>query len=263
MKLKIAAFTHQGKLREQNEDTVGVDNWIQNQPMSTPASFTPELSVPVVLLVADGMGGHRSGEIASHCATAFLAAGLSSPGHDPESISILLRESNRKIYDLMLENPEYVGMGTTVAGLYIDGSNAYVFNVGDSRVYRAQDGFLAQISIDDTLDRPTYGETSVKQKTGRITQSLGGLHSFTEIEPHVMKVGIRSGSTFLLCSDGLSDMLTLDEMEPCVGADLETSITLLFEQAMNAGGEDNISLLLARVDDPQPGQILEDHEHGQ
>ena len=69
--------------------------------------------------------------------------------------------------------------------------------------------------------------------------------------------------TFILSSDGLSDMLTLDEMEPCVGADLETSITLLFEQAMNAGGEDNISLLLARVDDPQPGQILEDHEHGQ
>jgi protein phosphatase len=131
-------------------------------------------------------------------------------------------------------------MGTTVAGLVLCARRALWFNVGDSRVYLEHGGGIAQISIDDVPPGPRYGI---------ITQTLGGCHSFFPISPHIGEEEFDgensiSGSRWLLCSDGLTDMLDDDEIAHAFGRDDEAAVQALFDAAMAAGGSDNISIIV-------------------
>jgi serine/threonine protein phosphatase PrpC len=243
--IEVVAFTHTGRVREHNEDTVAVGEWVRNEPMEAPERFSLDAERPVVVLVADGMGGHNAGEVASRLAAERLGHVLARADLDAAEIEAALLSVNREIFDRMRERPEWLGMGTTVVGLVFAGDRAWAFNVGDSRGYRVQDGFLAQITTDDTRDAVAYGEAGPGRKTGAITQALGGAPSFVEILPHVQGVRVRPGSVFLLCSDGLSDMVGLDDMEAALSDDLGQSARALFDKAMAAGGEDNVSIVLA------------------
>lgn len=129
-------------------------------------------------------------------------------------------------------------MGTTVAGIVPTPAEILVFNVGDSRVYREQHGFLRQLTIDDRL----------MLASRRLTQALGGAVRHVDIEPHVWRETWLSGRRYLICSDGLTDALNLDTLEDGLGADDMATVERLFERAMDAGGQDNISIILARVE---------------
>jgi len=248
-RLKVAAITHQGKAREHHEDSIAVESWVCSVPMEDVRLFEFSLERPVLCLVADGMGGHAAGEVASRYAADRFATEIEGRNLDDDDLSVLLQGINKELFNRMAANPAVTGMGTTVAGLLAQGGGAQnlVFNVGDSRVYRVQDGFLAQLSTDDVAGARTTGDGTIV-KTGRITQALGGASTYMEILPHVLNDKSCVGRTYLLCSDGLTDMVSLDDMEASLMPDLVSSVRNLFAKAMAGGGHDNISILLARIE---------------
>jgi PPM family protein phosphatase len=150
----------------------------------------------------------------------------------------VLSAINAELYQTMAAAPSFLGMGTTVAGLLVGASHATWFNVGDSRIYRLRDGRLEQLSIDDVPPGV---------RSGTITQSLGGGYSHVPIAPHVGIEDLALPSRWLLCSDGLSDMLGSAEIERAMAASDEDALRALFTQAMEAGGADNISIIVVSV----------------
>lgn len=244
--IHIAALTHQGKLRENNEDTIVFGASIQNAPMERPLSFTLPLDRQMLFLVADGMGGHAAGEVASQFVASRLKEKISRTSFlTEEEIATTICDVNRELYEEMTKTPQLVAMGTTVAGLCIASEGIVVFNVGDSRVYRRQDEYLAQISIDDIRHRTTDADSG---RSHSLTQSLGGTVDIMEIMPHVAGQRMGPGRCYLICSDGLSDMVGVDEMEKLISDDVGSSVQALFTQAMEAGGLDNISIIIIRCE---------------
>jgi serine/threonine protein phosphatase PrpC len=235
--LEVTAFTHQGRVRDSNEDSITVAGWVSDVAMSGLRRSRHELTEPVLCAVADGMGGHAAGEIASRYAIKRLAA---EPFADSEASAVagVLAAINAELYQTMAADRSLRGMGTTVAGLLLSAARVLWFNVGDSRVYRYRDGSLQQVSTDHV---PPGERSSI------ITQSLGGAPAFTAIEPDIDADDLAVPSRWLVCSDGLTDMVGDADIARCLEDQDEESARKLFEAAMVAGGMDNISLILASV----------------
>lgn len=239
--LTATAFTHQGALRPRNEDAIAVDDWVMSQPMAQPQVLERIVEKATVCLVADGMGGHAAGDVASR----FVAECLADRGPDAAdqaALAALLREVDLGLFGLMRERPALAGMGTTVAGLHVAPAALHVFNIGDSRVYQIEDG-LVQLSTDDTLGPKLADGRTAAQATALLSQSLGGALAPCEVTPHILRVPAVAGS-YLICSDGLTDLVAPEAMAACVGADDAATVTALFDAAMAAGGRDNISIVL-------------------
>jgi serine/threonine protein phosphatase PrpC len=233
--IEVTAFTHQGRLREHNEDSITVAGWVSDVAMSGLRRSRHALAAPLLCAVADGMGGHAAGEIASRYAIKRLAA---EPFADAEAsaVAATLAAVNAELYRSMRSDRSLAGMGTTVAGLLLTGSRVLWFNIGDSRVYRHRAGSLQQLSIDDVPPGA---------RSGMITQSLGGSLGFVPVEPHIGGGELELPSRWLICSDGVTDMVDAAEIEQCMAAGDEQAAGRLFEAAMAAGGADNISIVLA------------------
>jgi PPM family protein phosphatase len=234
--IEVNAFTHRGRLRADNEDSITVAGWVSDVAMSAPRRSRHELSEPLLVAVADGMGGHAAGEVASRYTIKRLA-GETFPG-GAAGVAEALRTINAELYQTMAADPSFLGMGTTVAGLLLTAGRATWFNLGDSRIYRLRDGRLEQLSVDDVPAGP---------RSGTITQSLGGGWSLVPIAPHVGVEEAVLPSRWLICSDGLSDMLADGEIERAMAASDEDALRALFTQAMEAGGADNISIIVVSV----------------
>ncbi len=235
--LEVTAFTHQGRVRDGNEDSITVAGWVSDVAMSGLRRSRHELTEPMLCAVADGMGGHTAGEIASRYAIKRLAA---EPFADSEASAVagVLAAINAELYQTMAADRSFRGMGTTVAGLLLAAARVLWFNVGDSRVYRYRDGSLQQLSTDHV---PPGARSSI------ITQSLGGALAFTAIEPDIGADDLAVPSRWLVCSDGLTDMVGDADITRCLEDNDEEAARKLFEAAMVAGGLDNISLILASV----------------
>lgn len=248
--LEIVERTDTGRRRDHNEDCVGSD------------------AVRGIAALADGMGGHNAGEVASGLAIesilrdlperleTLVGAEADDQAWSPESLVAgnVLEQSNRAIHDAATNQPQYQGMGTTVIVAVFYEDRLSIAHVGDSRVYRLRNGELEQLTRDHTLlqelvDRGFYTYEEARQSLNRniVTRALG-------VEPEV-KVDLQEdialpGDLYLLCSDGLNDMLddetirlTLTEF----GANLGEAADRLVEQANEQGGADNISVVLVRV----------------
>ena len=245
----VTALTHRGAVRSANEDAVVMGALtVAGANMTSPVRCILPISEPVILAVADGIGGQAAGEIASEHAVHRLAE--TGPHLDgPTKIAQLLSNIDEEIKDHAQQHTEFSGMGTTVAGLLLKDDRNYWFNVGDSRTYRLEEQprqRLIQLSEDDAPVLPP-SEDGRPVTTNFITQSLGG-SSGGGMEPHVDVDEVPDPSTWLMCSDGLSDLVLPDEMERILaeaGSD-EAAVHALWQAAMEAGGKDNISILLAR-----------------
>jgi PPM family protein phosphatase len=237
--IEVNAFTHQGRLRESNEDSLTVAGWVSDVAMAGPRRSRHELGEPLLLAIADGMGGHAAGEVASRYTVKRLAAETFTGS--AAALSGTLGTINAELYKTMAADPSFLGMGTTVVGLLLTARRAVWFNVGDSRLYRVGDGRLDQLSIDDV---------PLGVRTGTITQSLGGAPVFMPISPHIGVADLVIPSRWLLCSDGLSDMLGDAEIAHAMAAGDEDALRALFTQAMDAGGVDNISIIVVSVMHP-------------
>jgi serine/threonine protein phosphatase PrpC len=249
VRLRVTAFTHRGAVRAGNEDSIAVGDWITSESMAAPVLLERALDTPLICLVADGMGGHAAGEVASRTVAEHLAA-RAAQATDAAAIASLLREANGALFELMDERPAWYGMGTTVAGVVVAPAGVLVFNVGDSRVYRIEADALVQLSTDDTPGpkRPD-GRTAV-YTSSIISQVLGGYGADDpgeQLDPHVLSEPLRDGACYLICSDGLTDLLERDRIGALLEPDDDASVRTLFAAAMGAGGDDNISLILLRI----------------
>ena len=239
-------MSHCGALRANNEDAlVAGAATIAWHSMPGPLTVRLPLRTPVVVAVADGIGGHVAGEVSSAFAVRRLAEG-SAELAGPKEVVALLDQINEELYELARLRPEFAGTGTTIVGLLFSGTHTYWFNIGDSRVYRDDGGHLGQLSVDDTAG-PT-GEQLGERIPGStvLVQALGGGAAYTPVEPHVAVDPVSGPARWLLCSDGLSDMLAIEQMERILAtaADDEHAVTALWSAAMNAGGRDNITVAL-------------------
>ena len=246
--LRATAFTHQGAVRASNEDTIAVADWIKSTPMAAPVVLEHEIAAPLICLVADGMGGHAAGEVASRAVAEHLCR-RAAEATDEAAIAKLLHEANAELFALMAE-PVWYGMGTTVAGAVVAPSGVIVFNVGDSRVYRIETDGLVQLSTDDTPGPKLPDGRTAVYTSFTITQVLGGYGPDApgeQIVPHVLSEPLADGARYLICSDGLTDLSEKAAIEALLDEDDQAGVQALFEAAMAQGGLDNISLLLLRV----------------
>ncbi|MEV2279290.1 protein phosphatase 2C domain-containing protein [Nocardiopsis sp. NPDC049922] len=239
----VTVLTHPGKVRKVNEDRMTLGWTLCGNEMHAPARVSLPLNEPLFLAVADGIGGHTAGEIASNHVCQRLAdkgADLKSPSEIPRLLEII----NEELTEHANVAEEFAGMGSTIAGLWVSpGNGVHWFNAGDSRVYRLDGHKLIQITEDDSPPRPV-GEDGEQEPTNFITQALGG--SQADVYPHG---GPESGRSWLLCSDGLSDLVRRGEMEKIISEarDDQSAVQALFEAAMAAGGKDNIAIMIARL----------------
>ena len=244
--LDVTAVTHRGGVREHNEDTIVVDDWICSDSMAAPRQFVHDFSGATLALVADGMGGHAGGREASRCAAQALVR-LTRDGAPPD-VAGALREVNREVFAGAAADPALRGMGTTVAGIVVMADRTIWFNVGDSRVYSVRREFLRQLSVDDSAAR-------AGARKGGITQALGGADTYLEIQPHVGSESTRPGRRYLLCSDGLTDAVPLEAIERALSDDDPGLVAELLDTTLAVGAPDNVSIVLAsvRVNPEGPG----------
>ena len=212
-----------------------------------------------VFLIADGLGGHQAGEEASRESIEwFLSAFVSA---FPEKITQQLTNeeiserlkscfdtTNKHVFQLS-ENHELLrGMGTTFCSLSFHDDRVAVAHVGDSRIYRHRDGVLSQLTKDHCWTQALFfvPEFEGQQTKGFLTKALGTMPS---IDPTIQVLSVQSHDTFLLCTDGLSDMLTHDEIESVLNRPMTIGerVRMLIALAKQKGGADNVTVILVEV----------------
>lgn len=237
----FAAATDPGKSRFHNEDSILTN---------------PELGIA---LLADGLGGHRAGEVASRRAVELLHAILVPLLQSPPEISTLvdmLHEGtklvNRYIYKEAHSRPHLLGMGTTLLAAVFQATRLTVAHVGDSRLYRWRDSSLTQLSEDHCLgDGSTQlPANSLTPQRHILTRALGVTD---DVSVDILELDIQPNDCYLLCSDGLSDMLPDEEIAYLLRrhqAKLSTTVKELIDLANRRGGHDNVSVILVRATSP-------------
>jgi serine/threonine protein phosphatase PrpC len=246
LRIDAVAFTHPGVTRPLNQDTIAVDGWIRSAPMTRPARHHLPLDRPRLLLVADGMGHGAAGAIASRAAAEALVH-LVKRADDPDAVVKMVETAHAVLRALIRQRPALAGMATTVAGLVLTPERVMVFNVGDSRVHRIGPGTIEQLSTDDAPGpRRPDGRTAMI-KSSLVTQVVGGGTRPLTLQPHVLDLPLQAGTSYLASSDGLTDLVRPEAIADAIDDHHTDAVERLFQLAMEAGGTDNISLLLARL----------------
>lgn len=256
VELKYAVLTDTGMVRPQNEDAVEV----------RPAQG--------VVVLADGMGGYRAGEVASSIATQVVAdllekglAGFDWSSNTVERSERLIHlmtaaveQANLTIFEQARRDPQrYAGMGTTLVSTIFHHDRLIIAHVGDSRAYRFRDNLLEQITRDhsqvqEQVDAGLLSKQEARFAPNRnlVTRAMG-IDALLDVEVH--DFGTRSGDRYLLCSDGLCDMLEdadIAQLLEWLGSSLDTVATALVKRANVLGGLDNISVALIQVGSTSP-----------
>jgi protein phosphatase len=255
-KLTFVGQTDTGRVREHNEDTIAAD---------------PDAGL---LVLADGMGGYNAGEVASGIAVKTItnlvreglaredlaavdrSTGLTRP-------SIVLRDAitraNKIIYQTARSQAECEGMGTTVVAALFYDNRISIAHVGDSRLYRQRGSQIAQVTMDHSLlqelvDRGFYSPEEAQRAANKnyVTRALG---VEPQVEVEVQEQPVDKGDIFILCSDGLSDMVEDEDIRLTIstfGANLDTVAKQLIQLANENGGRDNVSVVLAQANEVFP-----------
>lgn len=251
MPLQHAGRTDVGRKREHNEDSFRVNE--------SHGLFT----------IADGMGGHAAGEVASRIAVDVINEFIEISGNDSDitwpfeyddgvsleenRIFTAIKLANMKIFEVIRERKELEGMGTTLVIMLVQGNKAYIGHVGDSRAYLFRGDAISQITSDHSwvneqmkLGVLTRAEAASHPFRNVVTRALGGRDI---IKADVTCQELEPGDTVLLCSDGLNSMLDDEKIRQAVIGhrdDLEAACAALIDAANSAGGDDNITVVLAR-----------------
>lgn len=245
MIFEFVTLTHAGQVRENNEDAVTCD------------------AQKGVAVLADGMGGYNAGEIASAMAVTFIkaelsrwlveAAGRATTPEIRRAVEVCVGHANLAIFNAANANPQFSGMGTTVVAGVFDPQRVVLCHVGDSRCYRMRDGQLRQLTRDHSLLQEqleagllTLEQAKVATHKNLVTRALGveeGVAIDTQEQVPVV------GDVYLMCSDGLSDMLDDEALQQILASssDLNDQAAQMVSAANVAGGRDNISVILIRV----------------
>ena len=233
---RMAVVSDTGRRRRRNEDAF--------------------VCAPPLFAVADGMGGAQAGEVASGLAAAVLEEGAGDERGE-ERVASLIKEANRRVFQRSNEDAATSGMGTTMTVALVDSSGGTIAfgHVGDSRAYRVRDGGLEQLTDDHSLVgelvrsgklSPEEAETHPQRSV--ITRALG---TEPDVDVDTFTVEARPDDLYLLCSDGLTDMISADEIFSVLDGsdDLDVAARALIEAANAGGGEDNITVVLFQIGD--------------
>ncbi len=231
---KVYHATHVGKVRKNNEDSIAIIE-------------------PETFVVADGMGGQAAGEVASKMlidiTTNFLSS-VSAPFNE-DILKQAIIKSNTEILRESENNPSRRGMGTTATILHIYNQRAYFAHVGDSRIYRLRNKNLEQITQDHSYveelvraGKITEAEARVHPMKNVLTQAVGAVK---EISVDTANFAVEVGDIFLICSDGLTNMVTDEKIAEILMTSLNPSETLI-QAALENGGLDNVSVIVVGVD---------------
>jgi PPM family protein phosphatase len=208
-----------------------------------------------LFVVADGMGGAQAGEVASRIAVESFGEGLGNSRSPEETLAEYARAANARIYELSRSNAEQAGMGTTLTALYVGELEVAIAHVGDSRAYCLREGELLRLTDDHSLvdelirqGRLTPEEAEDHPQRSIITRALGP-EEMVEVDTRSYRA--RAGDVYLLCSDGLTTMLGEAQLAEALRAhpDLHDAGEALIAQANEAGGRDNITVILLRVEE--------------
>jgi protein phosphatase len=251
MKLAYEALSDTGRKRKGNEDSYRLN---------------PEHKL---FVVADGMGGHAAGEVASRTAVDSINEFVTLSGgnreitwpfglddsisYDGNRLKTAIRHANRRLLEATREQAEYEGMATTVAALLVDGDTANIAHVGDSRVYLFKDGKISLLTTDHSWvnEQIQSGVISPEQARNHplrnvVTRALGGR---TDLSVDVRSVPMAADDVLLLCSDGLTTMVADPDIERILGesgGDIGRAARALVDAANEHGGEDNITVVLVK-----------------
>jgi PPM family protein phosphatase len=238
MRLVFATHTHTGRRRRHNEDAFVAD--------------------PPLFAIADGMGGARAGEVASNLAAEALKNGGGS-GDGEERVRALIQAANRSVYERSSEDADVAGMGTTMTVALVEGGRVAFGHVGDSRAYVLRDGALEQLTDDHSLvaelvraGKLSAAEAEHHPQRSVITRALG---TDPDVDVDTFTVEAQPGDVFLLCSDGLTDMIGDTEIVEALqsGPSLDEAARELVRRANKAGGQDNITVIAFELtDEPEP-----------
>jgi protein phosphatase len=249
--LDIVRLTDVGQRRDHNEDAIASDAEIG------------------LVVLADGMGGYKAGEVASEIAILTIMAelkealqdfesGQTDPASGLQAESLLIEDAvakaNESIYSISQDQPQCAGMGTTLVVALFTNNKVLVGHIGDSRMYRLRAGTFEQITEDHSLLQEqiksgliTPEQAKYSNNKNLVTRALG-VDPMVELELHEHDVQV--GDLYLLCSDGLTDLVTDDEIALTLGtlsANLELAANQLIQMANDNGGKDNVSVILIRV----------------
>jgi len=248
-----AWLCHAGKVRRQNEDSCLAVGAMSSGNLAVPALIAPP-GGPWIVAVSDGIGGHVAGHEASKAVVEALAA---ASRVTPTSVSACVQRVNFELCERGLRDSAFAGMGATVAGIGCGMSDVFAFHVGDSRVYRVEPTKLTQLTRDDSeaeeLIEMGLLPADAEIRPGylhALTQAVGGRLEHVEIEVHTQPLKFTGSARFLICTDGLTDMVgrvALEEITRVMRAP-EATAEALFGLAMDAGGLDNITLAIIDVE---------------
>lgn len=245
MNYRFCALTDPGRARDNNEDSVAFDEATR------------------VGVLADGMGGYNAGEVASGMATAFIktelarwltqAEDLAPPDQIRRAVEICVANANRSIFNASHSNPQYFGMGTTLVVALFQNSTLILGHIGDSRCYRLRNGAMLQITKDHSLLQEqidagllTPEQAALSPNKNLVTRALGVEDAvLLELTEHQ----VLPGDVYLMCSDGLSDMIEDATIAKILqnGLSLEQMAQQLVSLANANGGRDNITVLLTQA----------------
>jgi serine/threonine protein phosphatase PrpC len=257
-KIDYAAASSVGKVRGNNEDNFYANGKTLSDSGGEPLPLCGTADGFGCFAVCDGMGGAEFGEVASDIAVRELARREVPPGGAAEDWCRAYAEAANDKICAEIKARDGIRMGTTLALLVIGGGKATVCNIGDSRVYLARDGQMTQLSADHTQMRRMIDNgvlTPEKAKTHpdrhKLTQHLGIFPRELLIEPYIAAgMPVKNGDIFLLCSDGLTDMLSDAEIAGILlqnNAPGEAAAELV-RAALQNGGKDNVTVIVARTD---------------
>ncbi|MEA2313872.1 MAG: family protein phosphatase [Solirubrobacteraceae bacterium] len=239
------AVTDTGRQRRANEDSL--------------------LARSPLFVVADGMGGAQAGEVASRIAVEAFTTGLAGSAHPEAELAEIARAANLRIHERSHTNAEQAGMGTTLTAVYVGEQEVAIAHVGDSRAYCLRDGELLRLTDDHSLvdelmrqGRLTPEEAVEHPQRSVITRALG---PESTVEVDTRSLSARAGDVYLLCSDGLTTMLAEDQILELLLANpqLHDAGEALIGAANEAGGRDNITVVLLRLEDVRAGTPPQEH----
>ena len=247
MKLEVASLTDPGQVRPNNEDAFG---------HFEPSNEDERLSTGWLFVVADGMGGHRGGEIASSLAVESIKSKFCKDVGVSRSaaLKVAVEEANRLILEEAISEPSLTGMGTTCTAMAVHDGFAYFVHVGDSRAYVQRDGEFVQLTQDHSLVGEMVRSGILSDEDARhhpkrnvITRSLG-VQTAVAADTPFTPFKLEQNDVFVLCSDGLTSMISDAEIGDVVnGKEPAASVEELVELANQRGGKDNITVVVVKV----------------
>lgn len=263
MRFFYYAVCNIGKVRAENQDNIYCNGvYFQNPNMQKHFAYGGVAEHEALFAVADGMGGEANGAEASLIAVQALDC-IERAGGTEALISYLM-ERNEELCRMIL-NGNGRRIGTTFAGILFHEMQAHIINIGDSRIYLYREGELHQLSRDHTVIQPmiemgilSVNAARIHPSRHKLSQHLGIFPEEMIIEPHVASGEPQNGDRFLLCSDGLTDMLEDWEIKSILQQDasVEWQVNELMSSSLKRGGKDNISILMILVTESSEYQVL-------